>query len=342
MIVESYLYDRKNRIVECKTCMHHCKLKNNQWGICRVRKNENGKLMVYNYGLISSINIDPIEKKPFHNFMPGTQTLSFGSVSCNFRCKHCQNYEISFADINYPYLRELKPEDVVKLAKESGADGVSWTYNEPVILHEFALDSSRLLKKESDYYITYVTNGYMSREAIDQFDVLDAANVDVKAFNDEFYRKICNAKLDRVLESVEYMNKRGIFLEITYLVIPGLNDREEEIKEFCEWITSLDSKIPVHFSRFHPDFKMLDREATPVSTLEKAVEIAKEVGVEYVYIGNVWGHKYEKTFCPNCGALIIDRYGFYVRKINLKNGRCPECGYKQNIILSSLRRSSSL
>lgn len=333
MMVESYLYEKKDGVVECKTCMHHCKLKNNQWGICRVRKNENGKLMVYNYGLISAINVDPIEKKPFHNFMPKTKALSFGSISCNFRCKHCQNYEISFADLNYPYIRELTPEDVLDLAKRSDADGIAWTYNEPTILHEFALDSSRILRKEG-YYITYVTNGYMSREAIDQFDVLDAANVDVKSFSDEFYRKICKAKLDRVLESVEYMHKKGIFLEITYLVIPELNDSDEEIKSFSEWVLSMDKSIPVHFSRFHPDYKMLDREATPISTLEKAVKIAKDVGIEYVYIGNVWGHKYEKTYCPNCNALLIDRYGFYVREIRLENGRCPECGYKQNIVLS--------
>ncbi len=333
MMVESYLYEKKDGVVECKTCMHHCKLKNNQWGICRVRKNENGKLMVYNYGLISAINVDPIEKKPFHNFMPKTKALSFGSISCNFRCKHCQNYEISFADLNYPYIRELTPEDVLDLAKRSDADGIAWTYNEPTILHEFALDSSKILRKEG-YYITYVTNGYMSKEAIDQFDVLDAANVDVKSFSDEFYRKICKAKLDKVLESVEYMHKKGIFLEITYLVIPELNDSDEEIKSFSEWVLSMDKSIPVHFSRFHPDYKMLDREATPISTLEKAVEIAKDVGIEYVYIGNVWGHKYEKTYCPNCNALLIDRYGFYVREIRLENGRCPECGYKQNIVLS--------
>ncbi len=333
MMVESYLYEKKDGVVECKTCMHHCKLKNNQWGICRVRKNENGKLMVYNYGLISAINVDPIEKKPFHNFMPKTKALSFGSISCNFRCKHCQNYEISFADLNYPYIRELTPEDVLNLAKRSDADGIAWTYNEPTILHEFALDSSRILRKEG-YYITYVTNGYMSKEAIDQFDVLDAANVDVKSFSDEFYRKICKAKLDKVLESVEYMHKKGIFLEITYLVIPELNDSDEEIKSFSEWVLSMDKSIPVHFSRFHPDYKMLDREATPISTLERAVKIAKDVGIEYVYIGNVWGHKYEKTYCPNCNTLLIDRYGFYVREIRLENGRCPECGYKQNIVLS--------
>ncbi|HIP58306.1 MAG TPA: AmmeMemoRadiSam system radical SAM enzyme [Archaeoglobus profundus] len=332
MIVESYLYDKEDSAVKCKTCMHNCKLKPGQWGICRVRKNNNGTLKVYNYGLISSIALDPIEKKPFHHFKPGTSVLSFGSVSCNFRCKHCQNYTISFADLSYPYLREYTPEDILRMVKEYRADGIAWTYNEPGIWHEFALDSSKLVKKEG-YYVVYVTNGYMSYEAIDQFEgILDAANVDVKAFNEDFYKRICKAKLENVLKCVEYLHKKNVFLELTYLVIPGENDSKEEIREFAEWVASLDKRIPIHFSRFHPDHQMLDKPPTPIDTLEMAVEIARDVGVEYVYIGNVWGHKYEDTYCPNCGIKLIDREGFYIIKMNLNGRRCPECGYKQNII----------
>ena len=332
MIVESYLYEKLNGEVRCKTCWHRCKLKDGKWGICRVRKNENGVLKVYNYGLISSIALDPIEKKPLNNFKPGTKVLSFGSVSCNFRCLHCQNYEISTADLSYPYLRELSPEDVLELCRFENADGIAWTYNEPTILHEFALDASKLAKKEG-YFIVYVTNGYMTPEAVDQFDVLDAANVDVKAFNQRFYSKICKAKLEYVLDTVEYMHKKGIFLELTYLIIPDENDSKEEIKEFAEWVVSIDKSIPVHFSRFHPDYKMLNKPVTPVKTIEMAIEIARDAGVEYVYAGNVWGHKYENTFCPNCGELIIERVGFYIKRINLNGNRCPSCGYKQNIIL---------
>lgn len=332
MVVESYLYRKLNGIVECKTCMHYCRLKDGQWGICRVRKNNSGVLEVHNYGMISSVHLDPIEKKPFHNFMPGSKALSFGSVSCNFRCSHCQNYEISFADLSFPYLKELEPEEVSRLAEEYGADGISWTYNEPAILHEFALDASRIAKKNG-FYITYVSNGYMSHEAIEQFDVLDAINVDVKAFNEEFYRKICRAKLSRVIECVEHLNDKGVFIEITYLIIPGKNDDENEIRAFSRWVAELNPKIPVHFSRFHPDFKMLDVPPTPVKTIEKAIEIAKVEGVEYVYAGNVWGHKYENTFCPNCGELLIRREGFYVLETKLDGDRCPKCGYKQNIIL---------
>ena len=336
MIVESYLYERENGDVKCNTCMHRCKLRNGKWGICRVRRNENGVLKVYNYGLVSSIALDPIEKKPFHNFKPGTRVLSFGSISCNFRCLHCQNYEIAFANLDFPYLRELNPEDILEMTVSRSADGIAWTYNEPSIWHEFALDSSKLVK-EKGYFVVYVTNGYMTPEAIDQFrnqlNILDAANVDIKAFNQRFYTKICKAKLDRVLESVEYMHKKGIFLEFTYLIIPEENDSKEEIREFCNWVVELDKKIPIHFSKFHPDHQMLDKPETPIETIEMAVEIAKDVGVEYVYVGNVWGHKYESTYCPNCGHLIIKREGFYVLKIDLDGNRCPNCGYRQNIIL---------
>ncbi|MET1125188.1 MAG: AmmeMemoRadiSam system radical SAM enzyme [Archaeoglobaceae archaeon] len=331
MKVESYLYEKLDGEVRCKTCWHRCRLKEEKWGICRVRKNEGGRLWVYNYGLVSSIALDPIEKKPLHNYKPGSKVLSFGSVSCNFRCLHCQNFEISAADLNFPYLRELKPEDVVELCREYDADGIAWTYNEPTIWHEFALDSSRLAKGEG-YFVVYVTNGYMTPEALDQFDVLDAANVDVKAFRQEFYSKVCKARLEHVLETVEYMHKKGVFVELTYLIIPGYNDDVEEIRDFANWVVSVDKRIPVHFSRFHPDYKMLDVPATPVETIEKAVEVARSAGVEYVYAGNVWGHKYENTYCPNCGELIIERRGFYVKRVNLEDTRCPSCGYRQNIV----------
>lgn len=332
MVIESYLYEKLNGEVRCKTCWHRCKLKEDQWGICGVRKNEKGRLLVYNYGLVSSIALDPIEKKPLHNFKPGSRVLSFGSVSCNFKCDHCQNFEISFADLSYPYLKELRPEDVLRLCREKKADGVAWTYNEPSIWHEFALDSSKLVKDQG-FFVVYVTNGYMTPEAVDQFKALDAANVDVKAFTQRFYGKICKAKLENVLKTVEYMHRRGIFVEITYLIIPGENDSREELKDFANWVVSVDKSIPVHFSRFHPDFRMLDKPVTPVEKIEEAIEVAKGEGVEYVYAGNVWGHKYENTYCPNCGELLIERFGFYVRKIKLSDTRCPSCGYKQRIVL---------
>ncbi len=331
--VESYLYEKLDGSVKCKTCMHYCTLKDGTWGICRVRRNEGGRLLVYNYGLASSIALDPIEKKPLHNFRPGSKVLSFGGISCNFRCAHCQNYEISFADLKFPYIKEIGAEDVVRMCRERGADGVAFTYNEPSIWHEFSVDAGRLVK-ESGYYFVYVTNGYLSQEAVDQLTgVLDAANVDVKAFSEEFYRRICKARLDRVLECVEHLHRAGVFLELTYLIIPGENDDEKQLKAFSRWVAELDSRIPVHFSRFHPDYQMLDKSPTPIGTLEKAHSVAREEGLEYVYIGNVWGHRYESTYCPRCGELLIKRDGFYVTKINLDGVRCPKCSYRQNIII---------
>ncbi len=333
MIVDSRLYENCGDFVICKTCNHYCRLKNGQWGRCRVRKNENGTLKVYNYGIVTSVALDPIEKKPLNNYKPGTKVLSFGGVSCNFRCPFCQNYEISFADLNFSYTKEILPSEVLKLAKEYNADGVAWTYNEPSIWHEYAIDCNKLLK-ENGFFTVYVTNGYSSPEAISQLKgLLDAANIDVKAFNQRFYRELCKASLEKVLRTVKEFYKSGVFIELTYLIIPGENDSKDEIRSFAEWVCDLDKRIPVHFSRFHPDFKMLNKSVTPLETLEMAIEIAKDVGVEYVYIGNVWGHRYENTYCPNCGAKLIEREGFYVLSMNLDGNRCPECGYKQNIVI---------
>ncbi|AGK60619.1 Pyruvate-formate lyase-activating enzyme [Archaeoglobus sulfaticallidus PM70-1] len=333
MIVESKLYKKEEKWVTCLTCMHRCRIKDGEWGRCRVRKNEDGILRVYNYGQTSAIALDPIEKKPLHNFKPASKVLSFGSVSCNFRCPHCQNYEIAFSDLTYPYLRELSPEDVLEMALTRKADGIAWTYNEPAIWHEFALDSSELVKREG-LFVVYVSNGYMSRESIDQFEgILDAVNVDVKAFNENFYKKLCKARFERVLECVAYLVEKKIFVELTYLIIPGENDNEDELKRFSEWVYELDAGIPVHFSRFHPDFQILDKPATSIQTLERAYRIAKDAGLEYVYLGNVWGHKYESTYCPRCGYPVIQRQGFYIEKIDLDDSKCPKCGYEQNIIV---------
>jgi pyruvate formate lyase activating enzyme len=313
--------------------MHRCRIKNEKWGRCRVRKNESGVLNVYNYCMVSAVAMDPIEKKPLHNYKPGSKVLSFGSVSCNFRCPHCQNHEIAFSDLTYPYLREVCPEEIKKMALERSADGIAWTYNEPAIWHEFCLDSSKLVKEEG-LFVVYVSNGYMTPEAIDEFEgVLDAVNVDVKAFTEKFYKKFCKAKLDRVIECVEYLHKKGVFIEITYLIIPDENDSDDEIRKFTEWVAELDRRIPVHFSRFHPDYKLMNKPSTPIKTLERAVDIALENGLEYVYIGNVWGHERESTFCPKCGKKIISRNGFYVEKIELKRNKCPGCGYEQNIVI---------
>ena len=332
MIIESRLYDTSDGIVNCRTCAHYCRLKSGAKGICRVRRNIDGKLMVENYALVSSVYPDPIEKKPLYHFKPGTTVLSLGSVSCNFRCDHCQNYSISFATTDYYGIKEVSPHEAVDMIREYGCSGIAFTYNEPSIWHEYAEDCMKI-SKERGFYTVYVTNGYLSDEAINSISsILDAANVDVKAFTEKFYREICGGKLENVLNCVEKMYKKGIFLELTYLIIPGKNDNPEEIREFARWVVNIDPSIPVHFSRFHPDYRLMDIPPTPVSTLELAHDIAKEEGVDYVYLGNVYGHRYEKTYCRNCGEMVIERRGFDVIANLLKGDKCPFCGERNNVI----------
>lgn len=329
---ESMFYDVYGNKVQCNTCNHRCKIGINKRGICEVRENIDGRLYMLNYGLVSSINIDPIEKKPLYNFHPGSRVLSIGTVGCNFRCLHCQNYSISAAKIDDYPLEKLHPEDIVSLAKKYNTDGISWTYNEPTIWYEFTYDTSKIAKKD-DLTVSYVTNGYITEEALKEISpYLDAANVDVKAFRDDFYRRVCHAKLEPVLTTCKLIKELGIHLEITYLVIPTFNDDEEEIKDFCRWVVELDPSIPVHFTAFYPQYKMLDVPPTPIETLNRAYEIGKDKGIEYVYLGNVHSDR-DNTYCPNCGALLIKRSGFSILDNKIRDKKCPRCNFKINLII---------
>ncbi len=319
--------------VRCELCPFRCVLKEGQTGVCRVRKNIGGKLYTMIYGSVSSIAVDPIEKKPLFHFKPGSQVFSISTVGCNLRCKHCQNWEISqVGPDEFPYLREYTPEEIVAMALPY--DGIAFTYNEPTIWHEFNLDVSKLAKKEG-LYTVYVTNGYINEEPLREIiRYIDAFNIDVKAFNDEFYRKIVGGHLDPVLKTVEIVHSLGRHLELTYLIIPTLNDSEEEIRKFVQWVHNLDPDIPVHFSRFFPMYKLTDKPPTPVKTLHRAYEIAKEVGLNYVYLGNTWEPEYESTYCPYCGNLLIKRVYYNTEIVGLtKDGRCKKCGKKVNIRL---------
>jgi pyruvate formate lyase activating enzyme len=287
---------------------------------------------------MSSTHVDPIEKKPLYHFFPGSLAFSMGTVSCNFKCKHCQNFEISRASVSErdidAHTEEMTPEEAVRRAKDSGCDGISWTYNEPTIWFEYTYDCARIAKKEG-LYTVYVTNGYISEDALNEISpFLDAANVDVKAFSDDFYKKISGARLEPVLDTCRRMYEQKIHLELTYLIIPGHNDTDEEIKNFASWVVDLNPSIPVHFSRFYPMHLMIDVPPTKVETLENAHDIAKEAGVEYVYLGNVYGHKYENTFCPKCGTLLIERTGYNLQK-RISQPKCPNpaCGKDINIRL---------
>ena len=317
----------ENKKIQCHLCSHNCKINDGKIGICGIRKNEQGKLYTLIYGSCSSLAADPIEKKPLYHFHPGTQAYSLGTIGCNFKCLHCQNYSISTADSKFPYIRDITPEQVVQLAQEHGCRGIAWTYNEPTIWHEFAFDASKLAKK-AGLYTVYVSNGYISEEPLKELSqYLDAINVDVKAFQDEFYKRVCKARLELVLNTCERAKELGIHLETTYLVIPGMNDSVDEVKNFCKWVLEkLGPDTPVHFSRFHPDHDMTNISATPFETLSKIYELAKEIGLLYVYLGNLPPGNYENTYCPSCGALCIERQGYTVRLKGLKDGSCAKCG----------------
>ncbi|MGZ8898321.1 MAG: AmmeMemoRadiSam system radical SAM enzyme, partial [Halobacteriota archaeon] len=305
-----------------------CKIKKWDRGICHVRQNLDGKLATLIYAEVSSMNVDPIEKKPLFHFYPGSKVFSLGSVSCNFKCEHCQNYDISFAEAGELGTTEVLPERSVQLALERNCRGIAWTYNEPTIWFEYTYDSA-ILAKEAGLYTVYVTNGYMTPQALEKIGpYLDAANVDVKGFSKKFYGGTCRARLEPVLQTCERMHETGIHLELTYLIIPGLNDDDEQLRAFCTWAAGVDCDIPIHFSRFHPDWRMLDRPATPMDTLKKARHLAMQAGLRYVYLGNV-ASEYENTFCPDCGAIIIERSGF---RINKRGKTCPDCGYIAPII----------
>jgi len=323
----------ENKKTQCNLCDHNCKIDNGKMGICAVRKNENGELFTLIYGSTSSMAADPIEKKPLYHFHPGTNAFSMGTVGCNFKCEHCQNYGISTASLNYPYLQDITPEQVVEYARKYNCEGIAWTYNEPTIWHEFSYDSSKLAKK-AGLYTCYVTNGFIQEEPLKEISpFLDAMNIDIKAFNEDFYKKICKARLEPVLNTSVIAKKLGIHIELTYLIIPGYNDSKDEIKKFCDWIiNNLDNKTPVHFSRFHPDHKMNNIRMTPMETMIQAYEIARKSGVRFVYLGNIPSGEYENTICPKCGNICVKRYGFSIETDGLKNGKCSKCGTALNMV----------
>lgn len=315
--------------VQCVLCLHKCKIDEGKTGICEVRKNEGGKLYSLIYGSCSSMAVDPIEKKPFYHFHPGTNAFSVGTVGCNFKCKHCQNYGISTAKPDHSHLRDITSESVIEHVKNNNCQGIAWTYNEPTIWYEFSLDSSKLAKKHG-LYTCYVTNGYIGEEPLKEISpYLDAMNVDVKAFTDDFYKNICKASLEPVLNTCELAKELKIHLELTYLVIPGYNDSLDEIKKFCNWVAEkLGNNVPIHFSRFHPDHNMTDVKATPIDTLLKIYDVAKNAGLLFPYLGNVPHGDYENTICPKCENVCIKRHGFSTDLKGITNGKCTNCGTK--------------
>ncbi len=328
-MIEAKFYKRLNGRVKCFLCRHECLISEGKRGICGVRENKKGKLYSLVYGKLIAYHVDPIEKKPLFHFLPGTYSYSIATVGCNFSCLHCQNWEISQLPKGTEKIpgKETDPEDVVEEAKLTNCRSISYTYTEPTIFYEFAYDVAKLAHKENIKNV-FVTNGYINEEPLKEISkYLDAANIDLKGFSKEFYRKVCGADLDEVLESIKLYKKLGIWIEITTLVIPKYNDKEEELRGIAEFIKNeLGEDVPWHVTRFHPDYKLTDVEPTPIETLRRAREIGYEVGLRYVYEGNVF--EGENTYCYNCKELLVERRGFDVLKYNIKDGRCPNCGSK--------------
>lgn len=317
----------ENDKVECFLCAQRCRIHSGKRGKCGVRENRGGVLWSLVYEQLIAQNIDPIEKKPLFHFQPGSRSFSIATAGCNFQCAFCQNHDISQSprEQKVIYGKRTSASEVVERARQALCSSISYTYTEPTVFMEYALDVARQAH-EAGMGNVFVSNGYMTEEALDAVTpYLDAANVDLKAFTDHFYSEQCRAHIAPVLKTLERMKKRGIWLEVTTLLIPGLNDDPEELKELARFLVSLGPETPWHVSRFHPTYRLMDRPSTPVKTLQTARQIGLEAGLRYVYTGNIPGDEGESTFCHQCGALLIKRYGFSTQRQELREGVCGRC-----------------
>jgi pyruvate formate lyase activating enzyme len=328
--MEARLYERlDDKKVRCNLCHHRCMIKEGKGGICGVRENQGGVLKTLVYGRLIAQHVDPVEKKPLYHVLPGTLSYSIATVGCNFRCRFCQNADIA----QFPTAQKgtiigdlHTPEDVVTAAMRTGCRSVSYTYTEPTVFFEFAYDTAKLAH-EKGLLNVFVTNGYMTPEAVHAIrPYLDAANVDLKAFSDKFYKDQCSAKRKHVMETLGVMKSAGIFLEVTTLLIPGLNDDKKELEELASFmVESLGRDTPWHISRFHPTYKLTDRPPTPAESIHQARRIGLDAGLRYVYTGNLPGDEGENTLCYHCGETLIQRWGYHISKNVIEDGKCPKC-----------------
>lgn len=325
---ETEHYDhRTDGTVQCRICPRSCVIPPGEQGLCEVRENRDGTLVLSVYGRAVSTSVDPIEKKPLFHVSPGANVLSLATKGCNLKCDFCQNYRIA---IEHEGVREHEhsPKQLAEKTTQAGIDGIAYTYTEPTIFMEYALDTMRTAP--DGVLRVFVTNGYTSEETIDTLSPhLDAVNVDIKG-DREFYREHAGVPdPGPIFESVEQYAERDVHVEVTNLLIPGENDDEESIRERMRWLCeTVGPDVPVHVSRFHPDYKLTDVSSTPLETLERALEIAHEEGLHYVYCGNVPGHESESTYCPECARLLIERNGYTIQNVDLQDGCCPGCGHE--------------
>ena len=315
--------------VRCFLCAHHCAIADLKRGKCGVRENRGGTLYSLVYGKLISMNIDPIEKKPLFHFSPASSSMSISTAGCNFRCSHCQNYDISQypkENIDIPG-QDATPEEVVNAAEKAGCKSISYTYTEPTVFFEFAYDCARLARERRIKNV-FVSNGYTGPEAVEAIaPFLDANNIDLKGDN-EFYKKICGARLEPVLDTIKLMYEQGVWLEITTLIIPGYNDSNETLRGIIDFIKSVDPAIPWHVSQFYPTYKLMNLPRTPLETLRRAREMGMERGLKYVYEGNVPGEGRESTYCPNCKELLIERSGYRISHNKIRDDECFSCSTK--------------
>ncbi|MEA1993360.1 MAG: AmmeMemoRadiSam system radical SAM enzyme [Euryarchaeota archaeon] len=324
MLKEADFYVPEKEGLRCLLCPQRCLIPDSKRGFCRARKNEGNKLYTEVYGKVSSFGTDPIEKKPLYHFYPGSTAFSIATVGCNLACDFCQNYQISQKEVP---TREFSPEEIVEMAKDT--DGIAFTYNEPIIWYEFVYDTAKLAK-ENGLYTVMVTNGYINEAPLKKLTgYIDGFNIDVKG-SKQFYEKLCHAPFYDVFNSVRTVFENDRHVEVTNLIVPGWNDKKEQIKKICDKLYAISPSIPIHFTRFFPHYKMRDTEPTPIETMEMAEEIANDMGLEYVYLGNVG--KPGITYCPACGEPVIRRYGFDLLENTLKDKKC-RCGKEIYITL---------
>ena len=325
-IKHAYLYEKmEEHKVRCYLCSHKCVLKNRSRGICGVRENRDGILVSLVYERIIARHVDPIEKKPLFHFLQGSMSYSIATMGCNLRCLFCQNSEISQMPTDHGEIwgERMAPSEIVDEAKAAEISTIAYTYTEPTIYFELAIDTARLAIKKGIRNV-FITNGYMTEYCLNEiYPDLHGANVDLKSFRDEFYKKQCGARLEPVLHTLETIKKMGIWLEITTLLIPGLNDSKEELKDIAEFIAGLDSSIPWHISRFHPTYQLKNRPSTPPESIRSARDIGYEAGLKYVYTGNLQGDDGENTFCHGCKSLLINRLGFSIIYNRITKACCP-------------------
>ncbi len=325
----SYWQKLKDNIVQCGLCPRRCVIKDGQRGFCTARINKDGTLYTLGYGNPIAVHIDPIEKKPFFHVLPGTNAFSIAVAGCNMRCLFCQNWEISQSKPDESLAYDMPPERVVDEAIKNNCPFIVYTYTEPTIFYEYMLDIAKLARSKGIKNGMH-TCGYINQEPLKELlKYMDAVNVDLKGFSEEFYRRMGSmAELKPVLETITAVRNEGVWLEITNLLIPGQNDDPVQIRKMCEWIKeNVGDEVPLHFSRFLPSFKLQNLPPTPIEKLEEAAKIARDAGLKYVYVGNVPGHPEENTYCPNCKRIVVGRIGYEVLENNIKDGKCKFCGH---------------